>query len=100
MSTPPPPSTPAQPMTPLSSGKVQGQYVITHCAGCHDQSLAAKKGKNISLSNGPTVLRLDDKISGASMRKVITGEMPKGSKLSQEQLNGVINDLLDMMSGK
>jgi mono/diheme cytochrome c family protein len=66
--------------------------VVTHCAICHGGT--APKAK-LSLEH-PESLRAEDRLK--TIQAVVSGQMPKGSQLSSEEMRSVIAELAGQVS--
>jgi mono/diheme cytochrome c family protein len=91
--TPPPDVTPPIPQSPSSYPQASSvppppsSHVAMHCAACHGGQ-TPKAG--LSLEH-PETLNITDRLN--AVHAVVTGRMPKGSRLSAEELQAVLAEL-------
>lgn len=64
--------------------------VVNKCAVCHDKSRADDKGAGFVLTEGGKAVAISDKEFRKAMNLVLTQKMPKGGKLTEEELGDVV----------
>lgn len=65
-----------------------------NCAVCHDEAVAKVKGKNFVMFTNASLVGFTDKQLLVMTKEVFSGRMPKGSKITDEDV-GQIMDWLD-----
>ncbi len=63
------------------------------CASCHDATVAGKKGGGFTLMEGANLVALSDKQKLAVVRSIYSGDMPRGGKISDEEVSLIITSL-------
>jgi mono/diheme cytochrome c family protein len=89
-----PPSQP-QAQAPASKGLA---VMVTACAGCHERQNAAEKGKGLVLLDSGALVDLSDAQLVKVYRSILSGKMPKGTKLTQEEGSSLL-EYLDTLKG-
>lgn len=92
------PEQPAAPAKAQAAAQPGKSILAGRCASCHDSAVAASKGGKLSLTDAGSPLALDDAKYGAVLRAVTKGTMPRGSKLSEEEYNGLVNEMIGLMA--
>lgn len=84
----------ADPQKQALQGEHPGVAVLKKsCVACHDAS-TAKKGGGVVFFEGGNLMKLNDKQALSIVREIYSGRMPKGSKITDEDV-GAIMGLLD-----
>lgn len=92
---PPEKSVPVTP-EPLTAPK---SAVAQKCAACHDQGVAAAKGKNLSLTANGKMLKWSAETTGKVVKRLSDGTMPPPpAKLTQEEFAALVQDIFDAHS--
>lgn len=86
------------PATPPQALPLKGSILVGACATCHDKSVAATKGKGWVLTENDKIAVMSSEMLGKVMKEVSSGRMPKGGKLSNEQFNSLMNELVEISS--
>lgn len=81
------------PQVPAGKGVLLGA-----CVACHDRTTAPAKGKGLVLSDGGKLLPLDPLMTGKVLKEVSSGRMPKGAKLTNDQFNELMSELVELSS--
>lgn len=76
-----------------------GNILVAKCAACHDASVSATKGGRQTLVQDGQMAALDGKILSRVLVNVYTGKMPKGGKLTDEEVAAFV-DLIDSLASK
>ena len=88
----------AQPSTAPVPVTVAAKVFVAKCAGCHDASAAAAKGKNLTLFKDGAPVAWNAELTGKVLKEVAKGTMPKGGKLAQEEFASLAQELFDLSS--
>lgn len=95
--TPPTPPRATAP-APVPTASPVKSVMVARCASCHDTTIAETKGgKHVLTLNGQRV-PLSDALMGAVIRSVSKATMPKGQKLSEDEYNSLMNELIESVS--
>ena len=73
---------------------------VAKCASCHDQGVAESKGGKFALTQGPSLLNLGDKQVAKVLVETYSGRMPKGGKLTDQEVGLIMAWGDAMTSGK
>lgn len=71
---------------------------VAKCASCHDSAAASGKGGGFALTQGNALLNLTDRQVTKVMTETYSGRMPKGAKLTDQEV-GLIMAWGDAMAG-
>lgn len=77
---------------------VVAKVFVAKCAGCHDASTAAAKGKNLTLFKDGAPIAWNAELTGKVLKEVAKGTMPKGGKLAQDEFASLAQELFDLSS--
>lgn len=95
-------STPTEKPVPVQPEPVQAppgkSAIVTYCGGCHDAKTAQSKGGKVALTLDGKPTRWSAETLGKVFLAVSSGTMPKGKKLSAEQFNELLQELVDVTS--
>jgi len=90
--------TPAQ-LTPEGAKSDGLAVLVKRCGACHDEASAAEKGGGFALLKGGKLPELTASEVNAVYRQILSGKMPKGSKLGDGEGRAVM-EFLDTIRGK
>ena len=88
---------------PAQQAKGINAVLTTNCGKCHEAATAEKEGGSFTLLKDGQPVALTDRQQLAMWKQIVSGKMPKGSKLSEEDgqaLLGYLDQLKSSETGK
>jgi len=79
--------------TGSTGGAVHYKLMLTHCASCHEASVAKAKGGNNAFISGTKLREFTPEDLGAIIKQVSSGKMPKGGKMTEQERLQMIGSL-------
>jgi len=89
---PPKAASPAAAATPIGSGP-HTAVMQKACASCHEKAVASSKGKSVVLFEGQSLAALAPETRLKVIDQVLSGEMPLGGKLTDQEIGSVVQGM-------